>query len=158
MTSMTRVHYAAWISDLRSGVQAVLIRCRWIRCAPSAGAGAANSADFSWIWHESQIFCPVGSGNRILLQRAVPGVFLALRWRRTRNTRLRQEGVTMTHQEFEKITDAQLEEVAGGGGGKGLTAVEAKELAMGKPNAGSDPDIAPAPPSKKPKPKPKPTK
>ncbi|MDE0959137.1 MAG: hypothetical protein OSB12_10955 [Planctomycetota bacterium] len=60
----------------------------------------------------------------------------------------------MTHQEFEKITDAQLQEVAGGGGGKGLTAAEAKELAMGKPNAGSDPIIEPAPPSKKPKAKP----
>jgi hypothetical protein len=61
----------------------------------------------------------------------------------------------MTHQDFEKITDAQMEDVAGGGG-KAPTAAEAKELALGKPNAGSDPVISPAPPSKKPKPKPKP--
>jgi hypothetical protein len=60
----------------------------------------------------------------------------------------------MTHQELEKITDAQMEDVAGGGGGKGLTAAEAKELALGKPNAGSDPVIEPAPPSKKQKAKP----
>ena len=75
-----------------------------------------QSRRISWIWHVAQKMCPIGIGSRILLQRAIPGVFLALRWRRTRNSRLRQEGVTMTHQDFEKITDAQMEDVAGGGG------------------------------------------
>ncbi len=52
----------------------------------------------------------------------------------------------MTDKNSEKLTDAEMENVAGGGGK--LSEHDSKKIEMMKNNAANDPDITPAPDKK----------